>query len=67
MLRDNIANTALAVLSFVLGQYFGANYADYLISVLAYQPFLPSIRWIGSASRSKSSSRRTFTLIRGLV
>ena len=65
--KDTIENTVLAVLSFLLGLYFGADYADYFLTSLPYQAFFPSTRFWGRPSTSKSSSRRAFTLIRGLV
>jgi len=41
MCKDTIENTVLAVLSFLLGLYFGADYADYFLSSVPYQAFLP--------------------------
>ncbi len=41
MCKDTIENTVVAVLSFLLGLYFGADYADYFLSSVPYQAFLP--------------------------
>ena len=35
MVKDTIANSALAVLSFIMGQYFGAECAEWLMAALA--------------------------------
>ena len=42
MVKSKIANTALAVLSFFLTQYFGTDCGDWLMTVLA-QPLRHSL------------------------
>ena len=60
MVRETIENTVVAVLSFLLGLYLGADCADYFLTSLPYRAFLPhlpkvSVSW-GSIRRAAAMS-----------